>query len=277
MFLLGGCSTADLINSRALGAWRPDVTDVAYAEGARHTLDVYKPALRAKSAPVVVFIYGGGWDSGEKETYHFLGSSFAAQGFVTFIPDYRVYPEVRYPDFIRDAATAIAWVKAHAAAYGGDPTRIALVGHSAGAYIAAMLALDPTWLAADGLDPMRDLRAVVGLSGPYDFLPLHSDELKTIFGPPDTLVKTQPITYVTGQAPPMLLATSRDDDTVDPGNTTRLADRIRGAGGTVETRVYPRLSHRLMVGAIAWPLRFMGPVLDDTTEFLRAHMEGPAG
>ena len=276
MLFLGGCSTLDLINSRALGTSGPDAEDVAYAAGPRHTLDVYRPAARA-GAPVVVFIYGGGWDSGEKETYRFVGSSLAAKGFVTFIPDYRVYPDVRYPDFIRDAATAVAWVKAHAAAYGGDPTRVALVGHSAGAYITAMLALDPAWLAADGLDPTRDLRAVVGLAGPYDFLPLHTDELRTIFGPPETLTQTQPITYVTGRSPPLLLATSRDDDTVNPGNTTRLAARVRSAGGDVETHVYPGLSHRLMIGTFAWPLRFMAPVLDDTTRFLRAHMGEPTG
>ena len=276
MLFLGGCSTADLINSRALGALGPDRQDVAYASGSRRTLDVYKPAA-ARGAPVVVFVYGGGWDSGEKETYRFVGSSFAAQGFVTFIPDYRIYPDVRYPAFIDDAAAAVAWVKAHAAEYGGDPSRIAIVGHSAGAYIAAMLALDPSWLAAHGLDPVRDIKAVVGLSGPYDFLPLHSDELKTIFGPPDTLVKTQPITYVTGHAPPLLLATSRDDDTVDPGNTTRLAAKIKAAGGDVSTIVYPHLSHRLMIGAVAWPLRFLAPVFADTTAFLRRHLEGGTG
>jgi acetyl esterase/lipase len=209
---------------------------------------------------VVVFFYGGGWDQGEKRDYRFVGQTLAEQGFVAVVPDYRVYPAVRYPAFLQDSALAVRWARDHAAENGGDPERVFLMGHSAGAYNAVMLAVDRRWLGAVGMDPRRDLRGVIGLAGPYDFLPLHSDELKAIFGPPDMRPDTQPINHVDGQAPPMLLMTDARDKVVDPGNTERMADRIRERGGQVEAVTFPGLSHALILGAIARPLHFLAPV-----------------
>jgi acetyl esterase/lipase len=245
--------------------------DIAYRPGPRGGLDVYQPKSAAGHAPVVVFFYGGGWDSGAKGEYEFAGLALARQGFVTVVPDYRVYPEVRWPTFLQDNAQAVAWTKAHAADYGGDPKQLFLMGHSAGAYDAVMLAVDRRWLGAVGIDPGRDTKGVVGLAGPYDFLPLHSDELKTIFGPEAQRPDTQPINHVDGQAPPLLLATDTADKVVDPGNTTRMAARVRAAGGQVETREYKGLSHALLMGAVAAPLNFLAPVLADSTQFIRAH------
>jgi acetyl esterase/lipase len=273
VFMLAGCSGVGVLNALEPKAGVDVVRDIAYRPGPRGGVDVYRPRGAQGQAPVVVFLYGGGWDSGRKSDYAFVGAALARQGFVTVIPDYRLYPEVRWPAFLEDCAKAVAWTRAHAAEFGGDPHRLFLMGHSAGAYNAIDLAVDRRWLAAVGMDPRRDLEGVVGLAGPYDFLPLQSQELKIIFGPEDQRPDTQPIDHVDGKAPPLFLATDIGDKVVDPGNTTRMAARIRAAGGEVETRAYKGLSHALLIGAVAAPLRFLAPVLDDVTQFVRAHAQ----
>ncbi|QIB33549.1 alpha/beta hydrolase [Ancylobacter pratisalsi] len=244
-------------------------TDIAYGEGPRQRLDVYTPTGAGEGRPVVVFFYGGGWEEGERSSYRFVGAALASRGFVTVIADYRVYPQARFPDFIEDGARAVRWARDHAAGFGGDGRRLVLAGHSAGAHIAAMLSFDHQWLKAVGLDAGTDIAGMVGLAGPYDFLPLHSATLATIFGPEAQRARTQPITFVDGRGPPAFLATGPNDRTVDPGNTARLAARIRQHGGEVTTRTYDRADHRTLIGAFARPLRLIAPVLDDTAAFIR--------
>ncbi len=246
--------------------------DIAYGPLPRQRLDVYRPRRAPAGAPVAIFFYGGSWDSGDKAMYRFVGAALANRGIVTVIPDYRVYPDVRFPTFLEDAARAVA--SARRSVSPGAP--VFLIGHSAGAHIAAMLALDPQWLAGEGLTPQHDVAGLVGLSGPYDFLPLHSATLKAIFGPPETLGRTQPINFVGAGAPPAFLATGRGDTVVDPDNTRRLAERIRSAGGDVETRIYDRVSHQTMIGAFSFPLRPLAPVLADVAAFIRYHAPGDA-
>lgn len=239
-----------------------------YAEGERHGVDIYAPQS-GTGLPVVVFFYGGGWEEGDRALYRFVGSALASRGIVTVIPDYRVYPEVRFPHFLEDGARAVLWARDHAGEFGGDPSRLVLAGHSAGAHIAAMLAFDPQWLAAVGLNSRHDLAGMAGLAGPYDFLPLHSETLMAIFGPESERPLSQPINFVTGGEVPVFLATGTDDHAVDPGNTTRFAARIREHDGKADTRLYERLSHRSIIGAIAPPLRWLAPVLDDTAAFVQ--------
>jgi acetyl esterase/lipase len=273
---LSACSTVGVLNAVEPRFGIATTRDLVYQPGPRGKLDVYRPRQATGSTPVVVFLYGGGWDQGAKAEYAFIGDALASKGFVTFIPDYRLYPEVRWPAFLEDNAKAVRWVKDHAAEFGGDPSKLFLVGHSAGAYNAVMLSLDRRWLATVGMDPRRDLRGTVGLAGPYDFLPLRSDELKAIFGPVNTRPATQPINYVDGQGPPLFLATDDGDKVVDPGNTTRLAAKIRADGGSVETRTYRGLSHALLLGVVAAPLRFLAPVLKDVTAFIEGHVDDGA-
>jgi acetyl esterase/lipase len=241
-----------------------------YGSGPRHVLDVY-PAAASGPAPVIVFFYGGGWEGGDRCNYFFVGSALASRGFTTVIPDYRVYPEVRFPGFVEDAAAVMRWTVDRIAEVGGDRRRLIVMGHSAGAHIAATLAFDRKWFASVDLDARIELRAMIGLAGPYDFLPLRSRKLKKIFGPEEDLAGTQPINFVDALAPPAFLAAGTRDLTVRPANTIRLAERIRRVGGEVDRKLYKRINHRTLVGALARPLRFLAPVLDDVTSFALKH------
>lgn len=192
---------------------------------------------------------------------------------MTMIPDYRLYPQVHFPASMKDAAAAAAWARDNAQRFGGDPRRLFLMGHSAGGQIATLLALDASYLQAEGLSAQRDICGVIGLAGPYDFLPLHSATLAAIFGPEDERPRSQPINFVSAQAPPMLLLAGRDDDTVDPGNTLRLAARLRSAGGTVEDKLYPGVGHITLIAAFSGPLTFLAPVRVAALSFVAAHGE----
>ena len=185
---------------------------ISYGNGARQMLDVYCPKTAATAA-VIVFFYGGSWQSGSKSIYKFVGAALARRGFVVVIPDYRVYPETCYPGFLDDAAKALRWTKDNAVRFAGDPDKVFVMGHSAGAYIAAMLALDARWLQTVNLAPRRDVRGLIGLSGPYDFLPIKDQTLQTIFGGAGD-VTTQPINHVSSGEPPALLVTGSQDRTV---------------------------------------------------------------
>lgn len=265
--LTSGCSPADPLNVIARsGPWHVDA-GIAYADGPRHMLDVYTPD-GARDAPVIVFFYGGNWQSGDRALYRFVAVALARRGIVAVVPDYRVYPQARFPEFVEDGAQAVAWVKANIGRFGGG--RIFLMGHSAGAHIAAMLALDGEWLARAGLDAKRDIAGLIGIAGPYDFLPLQDDTLKTIFAAGD-IRSTQPISFAGAHKPPALLVTGRADTIVDPGNSTRLAARLRQNGNRVAEKTYRYVGHLGIIGAFSPVLRFVAPVLRDVEDFVRAN------
>ena len=250
-------------------AARAPLQGVAYGAGARRKLDVFAPPDATGAEPVAVFFYGGSWDSGRRGDYAWAGRAIAAQGFLTMVPDYRLYPEVTFPDFLDDCAEAVRWTVDNAAALGGDPRRVVLVGHSAGAYNAAMLALDPRYLTAVGTDP-KVVRAFAGLSGPYDFLPLDGPITRRTFGQASDLPSTQPSRYVRADAPAAFLATGEADTTVRPRNTRKLAAALREAGARVEERHYPGLDHADTVLALSRPFRSKAPMLAQMTAFLKA-------
>jgi len=261
-----GFSAADLLNLWTPAGRFERHESLAYGNTPRQQLDVYRPR-RGERAPMVVFFYGGSWQNGARDLYAFLGASLAAQGIVAVVPDYTLYPEARFPRFLEDAARAVAFARTHAAAWGGDPDRLVLMGHSAGAHIAAMLAFYPQWLAAAGLDAHHDIAGLIGLAGPYDFLPIESRVLQTIFGGPRR-AETQPISFVSGKEAPALLVTAQRDALVEPGNAKRFAARIREMGGRVEERSYGRVNHFTLIGAFAPGLRFLAPVLRDVDAFV---------
>ena len=235
-------------------------------------LDIWGPNdLSGAPLPVVIFWYGGGWAKGDRASYAFAGRALAKAGFIVVIPDYRKVPQVHFPAFLDDGAEAVAWTQNNIAQYRGDPGRVAVMGHSAGAWQAVMLALDAKRLAAAGADPAI-IKAGVGLSGPYDFHPFTSDRAIAAFSEWPRPAETQPITFARADAPPLLLVTSDGDETVRPKNAVNLAARLRELGAPVEVKNYGPLDHEEVVMALSVPFRSKGPVLADSVAFLKARL-----
>ncbi|GGE25150.1 hypothetical protein GCM10011390_50760 [Aureimonas endophytica] len=273
--LLAGCNAgADFLNAVTSRAGYALHRDIRYRPGERGTLDLYIPSDAGPRTPVVVFVYGGAWAGGSKGLYRFVGQSLASAGIAVAVPDYRVYPEVRFPGFVTDAAEAVAFVERAAGkgregfAAGQHP--LFLMGHSAGGQIAALLTLDDRYLRAAGLSPKR-LAGFVGLAGPYDFLPLTEERYKRIF-PPATLAASQPVEFVRGGEPPALLLAGDKDRTVDPKNTRSLAARLRAAGDGVEAEILPGADHISILSGLATALPVgERSVRDRVLTFIRRH------
>jgi acetyl esterase/lipase len=277
---LFGCSPAGLLNglSGLVGdSARLAGSGIAFGADPRLKLDVWAPKEKSSQPlPVIVFFYGGGWDSGERRDYGFVGRALAARGFVCVISDYRLVPQVRFPGFVEDGAKAIAWVSANIAGFGGDPGRIALSGHSAGSYIAAMLALDTHFLQQAGVDP-KTIRAAALLSGPYDFYPFTDPRARNAFGNWARPRETQPITFVRADAPPMLLIHGTADTVVRPGNSKRLAQALDKAGARAELRLYRGKSHTDTIKSLSPLFRSSTPALQEMLAFLERYDRPSAG
>jgi acetyl esterase/lipase len=264
---LTACSPLKILNATVPDNASRVVAGIPYGADPRQELDVYVPPGVA-TPPVVVFFYGGNWDSGSRGQYKFVGDALASRGIMAVIADYRVYPQVTYPAFVEDAAGAVAWTLRHIGEYGGDAHHVFVAGHSAGAYNAAMVALDPRWLGEFGATPGM-LSGWIGIAGPYDFLPIVAEGIKPVFHFPDTPADSQPIAHATSAAPPTLLVTGTSDHVVDPNrNSGRLADALRAAHVDVRVESYDGVGHGLLVGAFARPLRWSAPVLADVAGFV---------
>jgi acetyl esterase/lipase len=274
MLMLTGCSSFDVINALSPAWGYRRTNDIAYGNLPRQQLDLYQPTGKTPSAGIVVFFYGGYWQYGEKGDYRFVADALTSRGYTAVLPDYRVYPSTAFPGFVEDGALAVRWAHDHAKQIGSDPQHIYLMGHSAGAHIVALLTLDGHYLKQVGLD-RSDIRATVALSGPYDFKV--DKELRPVFGASAATTEpvnpaVQPINFVDGKQPPMLLVNGTKDTTVEPGNATRLFARIRAAGGPVQLILYPGWDHSSIIGAFAFEFRWLAPpVLRDSVEFMRKH------
>ena len=269
--LLAGCATVELgaANAVELGGdgYRRE-SGIAYGTHPRQRLDVYVPtAPAAGPRPLVVFVHGGRWSSGSKDQYRFVAAGLAARGVVTVVPDYRLYPEVRMAAAAADVARAVVWAERAAARYGADPAGVAVMGHSAGAQLAALVATDQHWLAEAGGTPVR---ALVGLAGPYDFLPLTDDDLRDYFGPPERYRESQPVNYVDATSAPALLVHGLDDTTTRPRNTESLAARLRASGVPVEVRLMPGEDHSAVLRRFVRLYRADDPVYGELVRFLFA-------
>ena len=233
-------------------------------------LDVWRPAAQGQAPrPVVIFWYGGGWVKGDRAAYAFAARAFAKAGFVVVVPDYRKVPAIRFPAMLQDGAQAVHWTRDHIGEFGGDPTRIALSGHSAGAYTVAMLTLDQRWLRAEGVDP-GIVKVAVPLCGPYDFYPWTSDRAREAFKGVVDPQMTQPIHFARADAPPMLLVTGTADTTVRPRNALHLAAALRKLGAPVAVRNYTGQTHEAIVMALSKPFRGRSTVLADSVGFIDA-------
>lgn len=278
LLLMSGCTGLGAINSMTTNEGYHVTNNVQYDRTTGEAVDVYNTA-QLQNAPVVVFFYGGRWSVGSKEDYKFVGQALTAQGFVVVIADTRKYPLVRFPAFVQDGAKAVKWAHDNIQRFGGDPNKIFLMGHDSGAHIAAMLALNESYLKAVG-GSRAWLKGMIGLAGPYDFMPLTAPDLRDLFGPPDRYAFSQPILFVDGQNPPLLLLHADDDEVVLAKNTRNLSKAVARAGGPVETLVYPKIScpsfnsHACILNTIAAPLRKQSDVLAGITDFIKRRASG---
>lgn len=282
--LLAGCTNLDALN--ALSA-KPSVTPqtVDYGDLPRQKIDIYVPAPNAPATnmvasaraagdamlrPIVIFFYGGSWTYGSRQDYAFVAKAFLDEGFVVAIPDYRLSPEVVYPVFLQDSAAAVKKVIEKAREFGGDPSRVVLMGHSAGAYNAAMVALDKRLLSDTD---RRAICGVVGLATPLNFLPIQLPAARVAFSWPNTPPDSQPIAHVSADSPPMLLITARHDPLVDPEiNTRAMAQKLAAAGVSVQVETIDGplglIGHASLVATLSSRFSFLAPTLARTKDFL---------
>jgi len=242
--------------------------DIAYGAHDRQMLDLYAPRVSPIGMPVAVFFYGGAWRSGARDYYEFLGDALASRGFLTAIPDYRLAPQVRFPTFLEDCAAAVAWTSAHAAQFGGDPNKLVLIGHAAGAYNAMMVGLDERYLRAAGAD-RRALRGIAGLGGPYDFLPLNTPEMRAAFGGAGDLGATQPVHFARRDGPPLLLMWGEKDQTVPRRSIEAMQRAAQAVGQRVDVKIYPNTDNAGLLLDLSRLFRGNAPVLDDLVAFMR--------
>lgn len=263
---LAACSGPEILNAIVPHSGYHITQDVAYGELPRQKLDIYVPD-GVKNAPVIVFFHGGSWQTGSKDDYRFVGQAFASRGYVTVIPNYRLYPDVRFPTFLEDGAQAVTWAHEHIAEYDGDTDSLYVAGHSAGAYIAVMMGLESPYVSIQQVT----IKGIIGMAGPYDFLPLTDPNIKDIFST-EADEKTQPVHWVSPNRAPMLLVTGDADEDVSPRNTESLTTRLRGTGNEVTERVYPGVAHIGIVLSLANGFRFKTPLLDNIDAFI-AHTQ----
>lgn len=275
LMAMAACSPARILTSfdrlTSPGGARQAASAIPYGAHRRQTLDIWAPRKEtAGSLPVVIFFYGGGWSEGRAADYGFAGAAYAGSGFIAVVPDYRLVPTVRFPAFVEDGALAVKWVRDNIGRYGGDPGRVTIAGHSAGAYIGAMLALDPKFLRGAGVDP-KIIRAAALMSGPYDFYPFTEARGRSAFGAWADPQMTQPINFVRRDAPPLFLAHGKADRIVMPYNSSRLASRLGEAGAPVTLRMYNGADHVDTISSLAAAFRGRTPVLSESAGFLRAN------
>ncbi len=267
LLALSACSPLTILNATINEDGFTVRSGIRYGPDVRHALDVYVPKQRSGPLPVVVFFYGGNWRGGERADYLFAADALTSRGYVAIVPDYRLFPDVRFPAFVEDGAKAVRWVLDNVADFGGDPDRLYLMGHSAGAHIAAMLTFDERYLAAVGV-PENRIRGTIALAGPYAFTPSRTASVAPIFAHLADENAARPIVFVDGDEAPMLLLHGEDDDTVFVFNTRDLSKAVRDAGGRARHIIYPDVGHLGILFALARPFRDIAPVLRDAAAFI---------
>lgn len=266
--LLPGCSALGALDTLVPRDSYEGRAGLAYGSLPRQQLDAYLPLQRSAATPLVVFFYGGNWTRGERGDYRFVGEALASQGIAALVADYRLSPAVRWREIVQDCAAATAWAREQAVQLGVSRERLFLMGHSAGAYNAAMVALDPRWLQRHGMQP-QELAGWIGIAGPYDFLPITDPPSRVAFDWPNTPLDSQPIAHVSSGDPRALLLAPVDDRTVNPQrNTLGLARKLREAGVPVRAQLLEGVNHATIVGALSRPLARLAPVRQEVVAFV---------
>lgn len=269
---LVACAGQQILNTFSPSSGYTLTADVPYGQDPRQRMDIYQP-VDATNAPVVVFFYGGRWSDGDKALYRFIGEAFSSLGYLTVVPDYRLYPQVKFPAFVDDGAQAVMAARELARRYGGNPDKLFVMGHSAGAHICAMLATDSSYMNKFG-GQRSMISGFIGMAGPYDFLPIYAHDLADMFGPPSRYEQSQPINYVDDQLPPMLLLHGENDTTVYVKNSRNLANAASKAGAPdVTLKTYSSLSHARIIAVLSSPLRGLATVYPDIQDWIDARAE----
>lgn len=263
---LVGCKPVDLLNATVSRKGYTVHYDLAYGEDPRQKVDIYVPDTLSTPHTTLIYFYGGSWQFGDKNMYRFVGQALASKGYIAVIVNYRLYPQVYFPEFMHDGAKAVRWVHEHIQEYGGSPNNVFLVGHSAGAHIAVLLMTDSQYLTAEGAK-RGWIKGTVGIAGPYDFLPFTDPKVKALFGKVDAY-KTQPINFVGSGLPPFLLVTGAKDTQVYPKNTINLAHKLRYYKVPVTEIIYPKIGHIGIILSLAAGFRYKAPLLEDITRFV---------
>lgn len=273
LFNLSACSSLGILNLSISSKAYQLTPNIEYQAGIAQTLDVYQPINTAKNSscencPVVIWLYGGAWESGQKRDYAFIGEAFTAADMVVVIPDYRQFPEVYFPDFIEDAAHAVKWTHDNINSFGGNPQNLNIIGHSAGAHIAMMLAFDAHYLQGVGLN-RTDINTAIGLAGPYNFLPFTEPNVAELFSTAQPTETSQPIFYADNHGPKTLLTVGMKDKRVNPLNSMSFAKELKHEGGQVQLIQYPKLNHASLLLALAKPFRRFSTAYSDLLLFIR--------
>ncbi|MEX0347378.1 MAG: alpha/beta hydrolase [Rhizobiaceae bacterium] len=263
LMVASACTSATPLNLASNLGSTEQQRNISYASHDRNKYDLYLPADRAADTPIVLFFYGGSWENGKRADFRFVGNALAGMGIIAAIADYRVYPEVTFPAFVDDAARAFAAVHKRF----GSSRPVFVMGHSAGAHIAALLALDPRYLRQVGLDNCDDVAGLIGLAGPYDFLPLPYPRLAEIF-PQATRNESQPVAFASGKKPPALLLHGSSDVVVEPVDTKILSAKLQAAGNDTTTKFYDGVSHAAILGALSPVLTPVAPTKADILKFV---------
>ena len=275
LIVISGCSPLQLVNAITLSKGSTVSSNVPYGTLERQTLDIYKPVKPAKSAAVIVFFYGGAWQRGEKRQYEFVARRLARAGHYVVIPDYRLYPEVTYPKFVEDGAAAVEYIVANLSDIASDNAPVFLMGHSAGAHIALLIALNSERFGSSK-QVKEALRGAIGLSGPYDFLPLSPGVLQRIFPEGISRSDSQPVNHVDPTDIPVFLGQGTSDRTVWPRNAIRLADKLKSARVPHELNLYEGVSHAGTLTPFIQVLEGRSRIPEDVLDFIDTQVANDA-
>ncbi|MDO6748295.1 alpha/beta hydrolase [Gilvimarinus sp. 1_MG-2023] len=266
---LSACTGTSILNALNRADQYRTYTDLSYGPESRHTLDIYQPLNTQRSGCIVLFVYGGGWTSGSKEQYGFVGAQLAKRGHTVIIPDYRLFPEVTHPDFIHDIALATA---SDIVAQHRQDRPLVMMGHSAGAMIAGLISYDNRYLKAQGLDTTI-INGYISLAGPHDyFLPSEKPHWRDIFGDTPKQQRTAlTAEHITSDSPSTLILHGEDDYTVVPKSASSLERKLTAANVEVSKKLYQGVGHVRIVAAMGWPLHFLAPTLNDVEHKLNQH------
>lgn len=285
-----------LMNALAFSRKVKRYKNLSYANDTRHKLDLYAPKLKGPSSAanqvvnnsVIVFVYGGAWDSGHKDNYKFAAVELAKLGYITAVPNYRLYPDVKFPHFIEDVASACAALPQQLVSLGlkpqvslQHPLSIILIGHSAGAHTVAMLNTEPKYLKQ--AEANIKIQACIGLAGPYDLplddplvtgkfdgVQLHDiSEQQHDMGHVHNHHDANPINLATDKMSKMLLMHGRADETVGLYHLERFSQRLTELKVEHQTIIYDKVPHRHIVGGLSKLFQFMNPVYKDIAAYLR--------